>query len=161
MSRKSIRRKKATEIISMSNLKLDLSKIGKVKKAETIEVRDLNLLLINEVPLLLYTSDCSVFFPFIESVDFFDCPSVIVDRGALPHILKGADVMIPGIISLEEFRRNEIIYIKAEGVNRVVAIGRALMSSKEIVELSKGKAVKNLHYIGDKIWKVVKRKTLN
>jgi len=36
--------------------------------------------------------------------------------------------------------------------SKALAIGKALKSSVEIMAEKKGKVIKNLHYVGDKIW---------
>ena len=78
---------------------------------------------------------------------------VTVDDGAIKFILNGADVMAPGIISADEnIRKGDIVWIRDER-GTPLAIGKALMDGKEMVVSKKGKAVENLHHIGDKLWK--------
>jgi len=79
---------------------------------------------------------------------------VTVDDGAIKFILNGADVMAPGITSADEnIRKGDIVWIRDER-GLPLAIGKALMSGKEMVLSKKGKAVENLHHIGDKLWKL-------
>ena len=83
-------------------------------------------------------------------------PKVIVDIGAVPHIINGADIMAPGI---KEIRNNieigKIVLIIDEKYEKPIAIGIMIMNSKEIFEKRKGKAIKNLHHIGDDLWKLM------
>ncbi len=80
---------------------------------------------------------------------------VVVDEGATKFILKGADVMVPGITRLGEFGRGEVVSVWKHDLTSPLAVGISLMSSDEIRESSRGKAVKNLHYAGDKVWKLM------
>ncbi|MGB9709660.1 MAG: PUA domain-containing protein [Infirmifilum sp.] len=82
-------------------------------------------------------------------------PSVYVDSGAVPHILNGADVMIPGIKKIEgSFGAGERVLVRELGGSRVIAIGLSLVSSDDIAGKQKGKGIRNLHYLGDEIWKM-------
>lgn len=79
---------------------------------------------------------------------------VCVDDGAIKFIINGADVMAPGIIDADEsIKEGDMVWIKDER-NSPIAIGRALMNGEEMKRERKGKAVKNLHYLGDEIWKM-------
>jgi len=91
-------------------------------------------------------------FPFLEYVKE---PYVVVDNGALPFILKGADVMRPGIVELSEFNKDQIVAVKnMKGLT--IAVGLALFSSEEIKTMEKGKVIKTLHYINDEVWRYAK-----
>ncbi|RLE55207.1 MAG: RNA-binding protein [Candidatus Methanomethylicota archaeon] len=87
-----------------------------------------------------------------------DVPKVVVDRGAIPHIANGADVMAPGVVQVEgEFEVGDIVAIADEKYRKIIAIGVALTSSGELRCMKKGKVVKNLHYVGDKLWKLIQK----
>jgi len=80
-------------------------------------------------------------------------PSIYVDAGAVPKILNGADVMVPGIKKIEgEFGPTTRVLVKELDKARTIAIGISLMSSQEIKTSQKGKAIKTLHYLGDEVW---------
>ncbi|NCN86342.1 RNA-binding protein [archaeon] len=78
--------------------------------------------------------------------------SVYVDHGAIPFIIKGADLMRPGIQKIEDFSKDEIILIKDEEHKKTIAVGRALFSSEEMTEQKKGISVKVLHFLGDEFY---------
>ncbi len=85
-------------------------------------------------------------------------PRVIVDRGATSAVGRGADLMIPGIRGLDDFDKGSIVVIVDEEAGVPVGIGEALVDSSFIrgkLESGdkKGKAIKNIHRPGDKIWK--------
>ncbi len=81
---------------------------------------------------------------------------VIVDDGAIKHILNGAEVMAAGIVDADEgIKKGDMVWV-SDVRSLPLAIGIALMDGKEMKEAKKGKAVENIHHIGDKIWKMCK-----
>ena len=78
---------------------------------------------------------------------------VVVDMGAINFVIKGADIMSPGIVDADsDIVEDEIVVIVDETHNKPLAIGMSLITGPEMVENSKGKAIKNLHFVGDAIW---------
>lgn len=87
-----------------------------------------------------------------ESVD--GLPSILVDMGAIPYVCNGADVMSPGITKIDgEFGEGGLVVVRDERHRKPLALGVALTSSGEMREMPKGKVVKSVHYVGDKLWK--------
>jgi predicted RNA-binding protein (TIGR00451 family) len=72
-------------------------------------------------------------------------PVVVVDKGAPPFILKGADLMRPGVLSCEAFAKDAIVVLVDETHRFPLATGRALFSSDDLMGQSGGKVVKILH----------------
>jgi len=80
---------------------------------------------------------------------------VVVDQGAIPYILNGADVMAPGIVDVdEEIKEGDFVFVVEEEYGRPLAIGIALLDGKTMKEKKKGKAVKVIHHAKDKIWEL-------
>lgn len=78
---------------------------------------------------------------------------VVVDMGAIRFVTNGADVMAPGIVDADEqIDVGMPVWICDEQHHKPLAIGIALMNGTEMVQASKGKAVKMIHYVGDPIW---------
>ncbi|MGD0057052.1 MAG: RNA-binding protein [Methanomassiliicoccales archaeon] len=79
---------------------------------------------------------------------------VTVDMGAVPYVSKGADVMTPGIVEADpSIKEGDFVWIR-DVKNRVpLAIGKALVSGQEMAKKQPGKAVKSIHFVGDKLWK--------
>ncbi len=78
---------------------------------------------------------------------------VTVDEGALKFIMNGADVMKPGIVYADErIKERDFVYVTVEGKESPIAVGIALCDGESMIG-EKGKAVKNLHHLKDKIWK--------
>ena len=82
-----------------------------------------------------------------------DRGKVVVDEGAMPHIINGADVMKPGVVEADEsIRKGDFVYVVVEGKETPLAVGIALVDGGEM-RGGKGKAVRNIHHLKDKIWK--------
>ena len=85
-------------------------------------------------------------------------PSVYIDEGAVKFILKGADVMRPGITKFDEWgEKDKLLVIRDQERGRGLAVGRSVVPSSEMAGMSKGIAVKNLHHAGDRIWESYKK----
>ncbi len=113
------------------------------------------VLLVDRVPVLLLADREPI--PAITGLEKFnvDVPKVTVDVGAVPYIAKGAHVMVPGILSISrDFKEGAGVAVTEEKLGSIIAVGIALMSSDEIRLSSKGRAVKNIHHVGDKLWRV-------
>lgn len=88
-------------------------------------------------------------------------PQVVVDMGAVPHVVGGADIMRPGIRKIKgEFEERQFVVVVDEKHGKHLAIGKALMGSGPMFEAKKGKVVKNIHYVGDPIWEAIRPKGL-
>ncbi len=96
-------------------------------------------------------------FPTLRIVDVIKIRRVAVDMGAVPYVVNGADVMGPGVVSADpEISEDEVVVVVDERHGKSLAIGRALVSGKEM-KTPKGKAVKNVHHVGDKIWPLLEK----
>ena len=81
--------------------------------------------------------------------------SVVVDRGAVPHIVSGAHVMRPGIVQVVgDFLKDCVVVIRDEIHRKPIAVGRALYDADVIKNMERGRVVENLHYVDDKFWKL-------
>lgn len=78
---------------------------------------------------------------------------VTVDMGAVSYVYNGADIMAPGIIDADsDITEGDLVWIQDERNKQPLAVGEALISGAEMIESQKGKAVKSLHHVGDKLW---------
>ena len=81
---------------------------------------------------------------------------VVVDMGAIKFVTNGADVMTPGVVDADpEILEGQQVWICDETHGKPLAVGIALVSGEEMVEQSSGKAVRLLHYVGDKLWTLI------
>jgi PUA domain protein len=78
---------------------------------------------------------------------------IVVDMGAVSFIIKGADVMAPGITDVDPMiQKDDVVWICDVKHRKPLAIGVALMTGEEMKTKKPGKAAKTLHYIGDRLW---------
>jgi PUA domain protein len=143
----------------MERFKVSLDELLKTSRfrIEIVEVdKDLKIFLVDGKPMLVRLGEA--FFPclkFNKLLSFI--PRVVVDMGAVSHVCNGADIMAPGIVRVEgNFQAHDIVAVVDEQHSKVLAVGEALCNSEEIRSMRRGKVIKNLHYVGDKIWKQLK-----
>ena len=147
--------KKARRVISFVE---EMGVVVKFKDFKSVEVyidREMNrryyVFHVENCKLVIVNID-KQYFPYIESINCLEgIPTISVDEGAAKAVLRGADLMAPGISEYDEFNRDQLVCIKYR--DSPLAVGIALFSSNEIRNMAKGKVVKILHYKGDKIWK--------
>jgi PUA domain protein len=61
--------------------------------------------------------------------------------------------MRPGITAIDDgIRKGETILVVDQEHRKPLAVGIAQGSSEELRAMAGGKAVKNLHWVGDKLW---------
>jgi PUA-domain protein len=83
---------------------------------------------------------------------------VTVDMGAVPYVTNGADVMAPGIVEVDpEVKEGDMVWIRDATHKRPLAVGLALVGAEVMAARAPGKAIRNLHFVGDKIWKYDER----
>jgi PUA domain protein len=124
-------------------------------RIEYTKIGDARLLYVGGRPLVLEIEDSRI--PTLIFQEVLDSLSgVIVDMGAVPHICRGADVMAPGVRGIEgTFGEGTVIRVLDERYRKVLSIGISLLSSAEMADMKQGRVVKNLHYVGDDIWRVL------
>ncbi len=97
-------------------------------------------------------------FPVLTAVDSVPLRRVVIDMGAVPYVANGADIMGPGIVSAEgDIKTGEVVAVTDQRHGKPLAIGLALRPGAEMK--TKGKAVKNLHHVGDEIWRLLREKS--
>lgn len=80
-------------------------------------------------------------------------PTVVVDMGAVKFVAEGADLMRPGIKFIDfTLQKSAVVAIVDEKNQRPIAVGELMFSAQEILSMEKGKVIKNIHHVGDKIW---------
>jgi len=81
--------------------------------------------------------------------------SITIDMGAVKFVCSGADIMRPGITNIPDgIKVGEIVTIIECTHKKPLAIGQATMNSEDLQKATSGKVIKNLHFTGDKIWKL-------
>ncbi len=130
--------------------------IPKKAQVELIKIEDMpDILLINNEPLLMQSNDKII--PTLKAVMKKEITEkyATVDMGAINFVIKGADIMSPGIVDADKsITPGETIIVIEEGHHKALAIGTSLITGEEMIENNKGKAIENLHYVGDPIWEL-------
>ena len=85
-------------------------------------------------------------------------PRVQVDRGAIPYILGGANVMCPGLTGdgadmPEDLAAGTPVCIFAEGKKLPLAVGVLKMSTADIAGKNKGIGIEVVHHLDDGLWR--------
>lgn len=111
------------------------------------------------IPLFFQTRD-GEFFPTLRTLHKYPflLPVLRVDKGAIKHVINGADIMVPGLRSEkavieDEAKKGTVVAIYADGKKHALAVGIARMSTEEMRKSDKGVAVETIHYLSDGLWK--------
>jgi PUA domain protein len=93
----------------------------------------------------------------LPSLKFDKCvqslPRVVVDMGAVAHVANGADIMRPGIRDIpSNFAKGDLLVVLDEKYDKPLALGLAEVESTEMKSMTKGKVIKNVHFVGDELW---------
>ncbi len=107
-----------------------------------------DLLVITDGSTPLLARKKGVLFPTLFSGA--DLPEVTIDMGAVKFVANGADVMAPGVVEKPPFKEGDLLYAVDERNRKKIAVVMALVDSDSFPE--KGRAFKNLHHVGDRIW---------
>ncbi|KAE8882911.1 hypothetical protein PF005_g4294 [Phytophthora fragariae] len=120
----------------------------------------------NHIQIVLHEGE-PVFFnqrdgPFMPTLKLLHkVPHVMkqvrADKGAIPFVLSGANVMCPGLTSAggdmpEPLEAGTPVAIMAEGKEHAMAIGILTMSTDDIRNKNKGIAIEMVHFLGDDLW---------
>ncbi len=140
--------------------------ISEISSQWNIELPKLKMLILHEIDedTSLITSENftviridKTYLPFLSETSLLErFPKVVVDAGAIKFVCDGANVMRPGIKTYTEFKKDNLVCIVEETHNKFLAVGKAIVSSDEMQNITKGEIVKNLHYISDKYWESAK-----
>ena len=150
----------------MRRYHLSKKKIKEIRKALAFPLwkEGIYEILENEIVLILRNGKPAYFLwegKYYPTVYFLleDPPSsyfVTVDMGAVRHVLNGAKIFAAGIVDADpQIEENSAVYIRDEKYLKPLAVGIALMSGEMMIRSKEGIAVKNLHYYGDKISKIL------
>ena len=134
-----------------------LNQVSKKWNREIPKIKNIKVHYVDDTSQILVGNDFKVlrleneFIPFLTETKLLGSfPNVMVDMGAVKFMCNGANVMRPGIKSHTEFSKDEIVCIVEESQQKFLAVGKSLVHSSEMKEMSKGEIVKNLHYISDR-----------
>jgi PUA domain protein len=83
---------------------------------------------------------------------------IAVDMGAVPHVCAGADVMAPGIVRYDgDFVKGDLVVVVDVKYGKPLLIGEALLDRVSAQKTAHGVILKNIHYVGDEVWKLLRK----
>jgi len=160
ISKRQLREKEIKKILSefKASYSLNEKTFSQKPKAELAEAGNEALIFINNRPVILRKG--GKLFPTLTFNEVLETlPKAVVDMGAIPHICNGADIMAPGIRSIEgTFQEGATILIVDEKFRKNLAIGSALVNSSQMKEAKQGKVITNIHFVGDNVWQILRQK---
>jgi len=121
-------------------------------QVEVLETEKFSLILVNGDRTFVMMGDD--IFPFLGRLveDDMGMKRVAVDRGAIPYVINGADVMRPGIVRCDPtVVVDDLVLIVDDTHGKPLAVGRSLHPADELAGGS-GKGIGVLHYVSDPIW---------
>jgi PUA domain protein len=136
---------------------LSLEQIMKTNiNLEIVETDFAQIFLIKNRPILARIGEH--IFPtliFIEALSLV--PKVVVDMGAIPHVCNGADIMAPGIVHVRgDVKKGDFVFVVDEKYGKAIAVGKALCDMSEAAKPKQGVVIRNIHFVGDKLWNFIK-----
>lgn len=111
-------------------------------------------------PTLIIQGDLLI--PFLGENHMIEkLPKVVIDMGAVPHIVRGANVMRPGIVEVRgDMTKGCLVSVIDEKFGKAIAVGLWAVELEEFLKMRKGVVVVNLHYVGDEFWEAAKELNL-
>ena len=128
--------------------------ISKKDQAELVEDK-YKIILVNKKPAFFYY-DNDKLVPTLKYLQENDIlKKITVDMGAVKFVVNGADIMRPGIVDIEAgIAKDEFIVVIDKNNHKPLAVGIALFGSEEMKGMASGKVIKNIHYVGDELWRM-------
>ena len=165
MSDKRLRRRTPVRFKQVRNVVQELSKRIGVELdltsafLEKANFDNQDLLLVDRVPLAMQveTEEGHKWFPTLRGILAWQPGGkwAAVDHGAIPFLMNGADCMGAGVqVADPSVEASELVWVRDESHGKPLALGIALVSGDEMVAMTKGKAIKTLHWVGDDLWEL-------
>jgi PUA domain protein len=157
-----LNKKEAKNVLQKASDKLNMNLAAFFKNQFNVEVYQKEsdeIYLINGQPLLVKAGE--TIYPTLRFDEYLRlAPTVVVDMGAVPYVCKGANVMAPGVRRIVgQFESGSIVVVVDEKHGKPLALGEILYGSEEATRTKQGVLVKNLYYVGDKTWDLMKELT--
>jgi len=159
MRRTQLRTKELNEQLSQYHLEY-----SKKDQVELVETENYRIILINKEPSFFYynfnkentNQQQEILIPTLKLLQHkLILKKITVDMGAIKFVINGADIMRPGITHIEEnIQKDEPIVIVDQTHQKPLAIGISQLPSEELKTTTSGKVIKNIHHVGDELWKL-------
>ena len=154
--RQRLRRKEIEMLASELRLSLGRDTFAPTDPIDTGDAGGFNVAVLQGKALVLFIDGK----PFLTVHGLLAFPPakrhVTVDMGAVKFLANGADVMAPGVVDADpEIQAGMAVWVRDQKNLRPLLVGTALMGGAEMKAAKAGKAVKTVHYVGDKLWNLV------
>ncbi|UVC54575.1 cell cycle regulator protein [Theileria orientalis] len=116
-----------------------------------------SLLMINGEIIFIQNRD-GPWFPTLRLLHKYPTmlPKMQIDSGAIKFILRGSNIMCPGLTSeggqMDDVEPDTVVQVTAHGRHHACAIGITTMSTQEIIEKNRDVCILTLHYLNDGYW---------
>jgi PUA domain protein len=148
VKRTQLKSKEVNRLLEKFNVNL-----SKKNQIVLIEEKNIKLILVDKTPSFFYYKDriCPT-LKYLQ--DNLILKKITVDMGAIKFVINGADIMRPGIVNIEDgIEKNDLIIVIDEKNGKPLSVGITLLNSEEMNKTTSGKVIKNIHFVGDHIWK--------
>jgi predicted RNA-binding protein (TIGR00451 family) len=126
-----------------------LAQLFVTKKSQVVEEN--NYLYVDNALCFFKLEETTIWIPTLPLLisKKVSLPKLVVDKGAIPFVLKGADIMRPGVVTADEFIKNAIVMIVDETMHQPIGVAKTLYCSQELLLQKTGKVAESLHFYGD------------
>ncbi len=150
MKRQRLRKKEARRVAEEIRENFGVEIAGEIDR---VEVDGRSVLLVDGEPFLLEYDGKHYFTVYGIMKLRPENGMIVVDEGAVKFVMNGADIMKPGIVEADEnIKEGDFCYVVVEKKLTPLAVGVALVDGEKMTG-EKGKAVKNIHHLNDRIWR--------
>jgi len=161
LRRQFLREKEAVQLLDefSRKLKIDVKDLIDAKKPglELAESPNAKIFYLNGKPVLAATKDGLIPTLLFEKALLL-LPRITVNMGAVPYVCNGADVLAPGVVKFEgAFIVGDFVLVVDERHGKPLAVVSALVDSQAASGLQRGKVARNLHYVGDALWSMLRK----
>lgn len=152
--RKRMREKDVRALSDSIREVLGIDTFGEKDAVDIAESTDFDLVFVNNDILgLIYEGK-----PFLTVRGILkyrpEARAVTVDMGAVPYVTNGADVMGPGILEADpDIQEGDLVWIRDVRNKAPLAIGVSMKNGENLIAREKGKSIRTIHNVGDKLWK--------
>lgn len=159
-NRQFVREKEASQLLNEFSQRLNVAATDLFATPkpgiEVAETQNAKIYFINGQPTMARRQD--TIFPTLRfNTALQKLAKITVNMGAVAHVCNGADLLAPGIVKTEgNFKTGDYLLVVDERFQKPLAVMTALIDSETAKGLQRGKVAKNLHYVGDAIWNMIK-----
>ncbi len=162
MKRTTLSFKDLNKELQENNLNIEFSKQDTAQLLETPQLKTIKqIILINSQHSFFYytlpESKKEILIPTLKLLQTHPAllKTITIDMNAIKFIINGADVMRPGITNIDDnIQPSQPICIIDQTHKKPLAIGISQHSTEQLRILTTGKVIKNIHYVGDELWKI-------